>query len=188
MRHRIFIAINLPEEIKTALSNYRIKWPELPCRWVKKENLHITLAFLGYLTDEELIEVINLTEKIASNFSPFNVLLKKICYAPPNKIPPKMVWVLGEKSAQLLKLQKELVREIQGTIKVLRNEDWNFSPHVTLGRIRAWQFKQIEPEERPEIEEDLNLQFRVNSIEVMESFLKRGGAEYEVLETCKFSK
>jgi len=188
MRHRIFIAINLPEEIKTTLSNYQIKWPDLPCRWVKKENLHITLAFLGYLTDEELVRVINLTKKTVLNFYPFTVLLNKICYAPPNKIPPKMVWALGEKSAQLLKLQKELVKEIQGSIKMLKNEDRDFTPHVTLGRIKAWQFRQIEPEERPQVEEDINLQFRVGSIEVMESYLKRGGAEYEILETCKFSK
>ena len=188
MKHRIFIAINLPKEIKTTLSNYQIKWPDLPCRWVKKENLHITLAFLGYLTDEELVEVIKLTKKTASNFSPFNVLINKICYAPPNKFSPKMVWVLTEKSAPLLELQKELVKEIQNSIKTLKNEDRDFTPHITLGRIKAWQFRQIDPEERPQIEEDIDLRFKVTSIEVMESFLKRGGPKYEILESCKLSK
>lgn len=64
MRHRVFIAINLPEDIKQKLSEYEIKWPELPCRWTKKENLHITLAFLGYTTDEELVEVCKITKEV----------------------------------------------------------------------------------------------------------------------------
>ena len=60
MRHRIFIAINLPEDIKKKLTDYQAKWLELPCRWTKKENLHITLMFLGYLSDEELLEILKI--------------------------------------------------------------------------------------------------------------------------------
>ena len=52
-RRRIFIAINLPEDIKRELAAYDQKWSDLPVRWTEKENLHITLEFLGYLTDEE---------------------------------------------------------------------------------------------------------------------------------------
>ncbi len=72
-----------------------------------------------------------------------------------------MIWVVGEKIEEL-----------------------NFSPHITLGRIRTWEFRRIEPEERPEVNEEINLNFEVNSIEVMESTLKRGGAEYTILESC----
>ena len=59
-----------------------------------------------------------------------------------------------------------------------------YIPHITLGRIKQWEFRQIEPEERPKIEEEISLSFEVNSIEVMESDLKRGGAEYTVLESA----
>lgn len=160
MHHRIFIAINLPEDIKKELSAFQEKWPELPCRWTKKENLHITLEFLGYLTDEELIELCQKTKEMASGKMVFNIHLNKICYGPPNKKPPRMVWVVGEKI-----------------------KEFNFIPHITLGRIKTWEFGQIEPEERPEINEDISLSFEVNSIEVMESQLKRGGSEYTVLES-----
>ncbi|PIX88575.1 MAG: hypothetical protein COZ30_00470, partial [Candidatus Nealsonbacteria bacterium CG_4_10_14_3_um_filter_36_16] len=58
--------------------------------------------------------------------------------------------------------------------------------HITLGRIKQWEFRQIEPEERPEVNEEINLTFEVNSIEVMESELKRGGSEYTILESFPF--
>ena len=163
MRHRIFIAINLPEDIKEKLVNYQRKWPELPIRWIKKDNLHITLEFLGYLSDDEISKVCQNTKKLASKRKPFSITFNKIFYGPPKKMPPRMVWVVGEKI-----------------------QEFDLSPHVTLGRIRAWEFRQIEPEERPKVEEEINLSFEVNSIEVMESVLKKGGPKYTILESCKF--
>jgi len=43
---RIFIAINLPKQIKKQLAQFQENWPDLPARWLKKETLHITLGFL----------------------------------------------------------------------------------------------------------------------------------------------
>ena len=56
-----------------------------------------------------------------------------------------------------------------------------YSPHITLARIKTWEFRRLE--DRPEIDEPIDLTFEVNSFEIMESFLKRSGAEYEVLES-----
>jgi len=185
MRHRIFIAINLPEDIKKELSSFQSKWPELPCRWTKKENSHITLMFLGYLSDEELLEVINITKEVASRNQSFSINLIKICYGPPKKMPPRMVWAEGEKSEELGKLQKDLENSLlSSSFKGLPEPEARpYTPHITLGRIRAWEFRQIEPEERPIVDEDVSLSFEVNSIEVMESQLKREGSEYTILES-----
>ncbi len=185
MRHRIFIAINLPEDVKKKLSDYQSKWLELLCRWTKKENLHITLAFLGYLSDEELLEVINLTKEATSKNHSFSINLKKIIYGPPRKTPPRMVWVEGEKSEELGKLQRDLENSLSGSSAGLENEEGRgYTPHITLGRLKQWEFRQIEPEERPEINEEINLSFEVNSIEVMESELKKVGPDYTILESC----
>jgi len=162
---RVFIAINLPEEIKKELISFQSKWLELPCRWTKKENLHITLEFLGYLTDEELIELCQKTKEMASSKKAFSIRLNKICYGPPDKKPPRMVWAIGEKI-----------------------KEFNFTPHITLGRIRVWEFRQIEPEERPIVEEEISLNFEVKSIDLMESKLKRSGAEYTILESIPLPK
>jgi len=183
MTHRrIFIAINLPENIKKEISNYQLKWLELPIRWVKKENLHITLSFLGYLTDEELLEVLKISEETALKHKSFIINLNRIIYGPP-KQPPRMVWVEGEKSEELGKMQKDLESSLSG--QGTHEESRAYAPHITLARINQWEFRKIEPEERPEINEEINLSFEVNSIDVMESRLKKGGPEYSILESCQ---
>ena len=206
MKHRIFIAINLPEDIKKRLEDYQGKWPDLPIRWTKKENLHITLVFLGYLTDDELLEICKITKEVASRHQPFSINLNKIYYGPPKKMPysetssltgrlakgenrpPRMIWVEGEKSAELGKLQNNLGNSLLSSVALAKeditSDNRPYAPHITLGRIKTWEFRQIEPEERPLVDEEINLIFEVNSIEVMESKLKRGGAEYSILESC----
>ena len=158
-RHRIFIAINLPGDVKKGLAFHAEKWPDLPARWTKKDNLHITLEFLGNVSDEELLDVLKDTQELTEKHTSFNIKLDKICYGPLGK-SPRMVWAVGPKIEEL-----------------------NLTPHITLARIRKWDWNRIEPDERPQIDEDINLEFEVNSIEVMESVLKKGGPEYIILES-----
>lgn len=182
MGRRIFLALNLPEEIKKKLVEYQEKWPGLPVRWTRKENLHITLIFLGYLSDQELSELCRICQEVASRNFSFTVNLKKIIYAPPKKMPPRMIWIAGEKSKEFIQLREDLEKSLFTSNKIsFSPEERDFSPHITLGRIRAWEFRKIEPEERPEMNEEIDLSFGVNSLEVMESQLKRGGAEYTIL-------
>ena len=183
MRHRIFVAINLPEDIKRKLVDYQEKWPELPARWTKPENLHITLAFLGYLSDEELLELCKITEEVAQRNNSFSLNLNKICYGPPKKTPPRMVWVEGEKSKESANLKDDLEASLMEKVRY-SPEKRAFTPHITLGRIRGWEWHRIDPEERPEVEQDISLTFEVHSVEVMESQLKKGGPEYVILESC----
>ncbi len=201
--NRVFIAINLPEDIKKKLKSYKFQWPELPCHWTKRENLHITLAFLGYVSDEEFLKIIQIVKEIALKHNSFLIKLNKICYGPSQgqtlKKPIRMVWAEGEKSEELGKLQKDLENSLFSTnlpadssAEILSEtktgiQTRKYSPHITLARIKQLEFRRIEPESRPEINEEINLNFEVNSIEVMESRLKRDGAEYIVLESISLA-
>ena len=183
MKHRVFIAINLPQDIKKRIFGYQEKWPELPARWTKEHNLHITLLFLGDISDEDLGEVCKITEKVALKHKPFSINLKNISYGPPKKMPPRMVWVKGEMSKDSSSLKDDLEDSLIGGGVRFSSENRGFSPHITLGRIRTWELRNMELEEIPEISEEINLNFEVNSIEVMGSQLKKGGPEYIVLES-----
>jgi len=190
MNHRIFIAINLPKDIKTQLLNYQKELKNLPIRWVKEDNLHITLIFLGYLKDEQVAEVCKKSKEVVQKNAPFLINLTEICYGPPQKMPPRMVWVTGEKSQELANLKDNLEKELLGGpgLNNLKTEARAFSPHITLGRIRQWEWLRIDPEERPQVEKEFSLSFEVQSIEVMESQLKRGGVEYTILESARLKE
>jgi 2'-5' RNA ligase len=183
MRNRIFIAINLPEDLKKQLTDQQYKWLDLPCRWTKPDNLHITLSFLGDLSDEELPEICRICSEVAQRHTRFSVKLNKITYGPTGK-SPRMVWVGEDENDYLSDLQKDLEGSLAGlSIKEVKEDSRHFTSHITLGRLKQWEFRTIESEERPQINEEINLSFEVKSIEIMNSQLKRGGPEYGALES-----
>lgn len=181
-KHRVFIAINLPEHIKKELSKYSERWLELPAKWTAQDNLHITLEFLGDLTDQEIADACQIVKEVSERNKVFSINLNKIIYGPPKKMPPRMVWAEGEKSEELYDLRKDLQEELVEKIN-FRPEARGFVPHITLARISEWEFKKFDPEERPEVNEDIDLVFSVDSVDVMESVLRRGGPQYTILES-----
>ncbi len=181
-KYRVFIAINLPEDVKKELVGYQKKWSDLPARWVSRDNLHITLVFLGYLTDVELGEVCMIVKEVAQKYNSFDINLNKVIYGPVGKNPPRMIWVEVERLKELSFLKKDLEGELLNPIG-FRPEARTFNLHITLARIKLLEFRSINPEERPEVNEDLNLNFSVESIEVMESQLKRPGTVYTIMES-----
>ena len=181
-RHRIFIAINLPGDIKKLLARKEQQWKEIPAKWVEEENLHITLVFLGDLTDIELGEAVMAVKSVAAQHEPFEIKLEKIAYGPDEKIPPKFIWVSGQKSKELSVLKNGVQDALLEKINFLP-EHRAFTPHVTLARIKTMEWRAIEPEERPQVEESIDVGFTVESIEVMESHLAKSGPQYTVIES-----
>jgi len=200
--HRIFIAVNLPENLRRYLAEFSRKWPELPAKWAKPENLHVTLSFLGNTNDEELSEICQSAIKVAQRHDPFVLGLDCIVYGPQNEFPrrqkegdisryPRMVWAVGEKSQEIGNLQKDLessLFEFSGARYRKDDPDYAFCPHVTLARLIQTDLRRMDPEEIPTIEEKIAKTFTAESIEVMESELRRGGPIYTVLESAKLGQ
>ena len=144
--YRVFIAINFPTEIKEMLSGYQKRWQDLPTQWTSPENLHITLAFLGNITDQEIGEVCMAVKKVAETTESFNLTLESIGYGPTNKMPYKMVWLRGQKSKELSSLKNQLDEELMEVIN-FKPDHKGFSPHVTLARINQMQLRNMDLEE-----------------------------------------
>lgn len=182
MKKRVFIAINLPDNIKNKLEEIQRKTENsfsyfngfCPINWTRKNSLHITLLFLGNIETEDLFYIFEKLEAITKNTEPFEINLNSIFYSPIDN--PRMVWVSGEKTKEVKNFQEAILKEL------FNRGNKEFNLHITLGRIKQWQFKKINKEEVPELEQ-INLRFKVNSIEVMESELKRGGAVYTPLKS-----
>lgn len=176
MKRRLFIAINLPEGVRKKLAEYQGKWINLPndkIRWVKKYNLHITLVFVGYVSDDEMYEIINTVKETAKKHEPFMINLERIILGPPNRTP-RMFWAEGEKSQELADLQGDL----QEKIEQRHGARHAFRPHVNLARFKQGLLTA-------QVNEPLKSQIPVETIEVMQSILKRTGAEYSILESVE---
>lgn len=186
MPHRVFVAINLPQAIREKLYQARDQYPDLPCRWTKKENLHVTLSFLGYVGDEEVLRICEICREIAQRHEPFYLEIKKLVYGPPGK-PARLVWALGEPSLKLGRLQGELENAFFDKANP-RENNGAFTSHVTLARIKEWEWRKMEPEEKPVLDQEISLKFEILSIEIMESQLKKEGPEYAVLESLPLGK
>ena len=183
MRRRIFVAINLPENIKKRLVEFKERWFDLPVRWTKKDSLHLTLVFIGYVGESGLYEVCRTVRNVAQNFEPFFLTYDKIIYGPPGH-PPRMIWLLGRVNQTLAEIKQkteESLLEIEN-LNSFRLERRPFSPHITLARIKNQDWG--ETKNLPKIEQDFKATLSVTTIDVMESDLRGDGAEYTILESC----
>ena len=200
MKKRIFIAINLPEDVRTVLVEYQNKYKDvIPASWTKPENLHITLLFIGDAEEEGIPEIKKTIQDVVVQQKSFSLTLNRNCYGPPQIIPPqtvvvqrieppRMIWAIGEKSEKFNLLCDKLEEALASSPKIrFKPENRENILHITLARIKEWEWRRIEPDERPEIEEDINLSFEVKSVELMESKLKRTGPEYITLESYKLN-
>lgn len=188
---RIFVAINLPEEIREKLADIQEEiiamYPENSgikmAKWVKKENLHITLLYIGEVLDKTEPRTKKVLKEIVENYGPISITFNKVSYGPDNKIPPKLVWVKLAENPELAKLAKEIKAKMVERSILEKPDKRPFQGHITLGRIRQWQWKNIDPTERPNIEQGLDISFTAESVELMESKLRKEGAEYNVVQS-----
>lgn len=185
MLQRIFIAINLPEEIKKELLSIQDQYLEIPARWTKLENLHVTLAFLGNRDEKEIVKVIDTVKELSKNYKPFSLSLKDISYGPSLK-NPKMIWRKIELSNELRIIKTDIEQSLSENINFELDKK-GFNPHITLARLRIWDFQKMNPEERTIQQPNQDLSFNVKSIDIMQSVLKKTGAEYTILESIKLA-
>lgn len=198
MKKRVFIAVNLPDYLKKKLVEFQVKWADLPFRWTGESNLHLTLVFVGYVTDDQLFEICKITRQTAKTQEPFEIKFSRICYGPPASPnppewrrgepgkPARMVWLQGEASPALAGLKGRLEEFLfqSGDSGYFEKENRPLKPHITLGRLKLGH----RASELPLLDEKVDYGFFVESIEVMESTLKRGGAEYTILESVPLGK
>ncbi|QWV93419.1 RNA 2',3'-cyclic phosphodiesterase [Geomonas oryzisoli] len=126
---RLFIAVELPGDIKAALSSFRDEIPGL--RWVPPDQIHLTLRFLG----DVLPQTCAMLKKnlAAVSFTPFPLTLRGVGHFPPHG-HPRVLWVGLEESRALLSLQQQVEAAVVGAGIV--PEERGFSPHITLARIK----------------------------------------------------
>jgi RNA 2',3'-cyclic 3'-phosphodiesterase len=153
--------------------HYRLRYEKI--NWAQTDLMHITLNFLGDTEDNLLPGIINSIESITDGFDPFDLVLKSIGIFK-NIRDPRVLWIGCEKSTAI----ENLKNKIDTIMKILGFdvEKRMFSPHATLGRIKALrqvnQLNQIITQYMDTIFQN----HKIDHVVFYESILKPEGAEY----------
>ena len=139
---RTFIAIELSKDIRETLAQIQshLKYSCADIKWIEKENIHLTLKFLGEIPDKKLQQVKSTLEIVGKETSPFEISLKDIG-AFPNINYPRVIWVGLDKGADESKVFAQMINE--EVLKIgFQKEPRPFAPHLTIGRVRSPKNKE----------------------------------------------
>ncbi len=143
---RVFIAIDIDDKTRKAIADLqkqiasKVSVKKGNLKWVEPNNIHLTLKFLGEISDEQLEEVKEITNTVAQAHQKFNLEIESVGSFPPTGSQKgggrsaKVVWVgAGKGTDALLALQKDLDDLLvqAGYPK----EEREFSAHLTLCRV-----------------------------------------------------
>lgn len=181
---RTFIAINLNQEIKKTLSLLIDELDMLDkgkkkIRWVKQEGKHLTLKFLGEISQEKALEIKNVLEVISEKFKPFILKIKGTGRFPPGGKNARVLWVGIEEEKTLFALQSQLEGEMEKL--GFPREQRKFRPHLTLGRVKTFSSLRETLLLIDKYRERNFGEMEVEKITFIKSVLKPTGAEYSVI-------
>lgn len=172
---RLFIAVNFVEKTKAALwqAAQRLEENAVSGNFTRRENMHLTLAFIGETQKLPLVK--EAMEEI--NGAPFDLRMGGL--GRFKRQGGDILWLGVEKCAELTRIQTGLTRSLLQ--KGFAVEQREFRPHLTLGR----QVVLREPFRQKDWEQATGtLVQRVARIDLMES--KRVGGT--LVYTCLYSK
>ena len=107
---RKFIAIELDNTIKDNVSALiqKLDTGDRNIRWIKPQGMHLTLKFLGEVSENKIIEVKSVLGSIAKDYSRFPLSLKGTGTFPPAARVPRVVWIGIEKNEFLQDIQDRM--------------------------------------------------------------------------------
>ena len=181
---RMFIAVEIPEDIRRSLGEYAniLKRLVPNVKWVSAENMHLTMKFLGEVDEKRIAEITEFSKLALKGFGSFTVEFSHLGFFP-NARSPRVIWI-GTSGAvdRLLELYQDLEESLE---KIgFDREAKMFSPHLTIGRAKH-QAQIVVPSCIPEFEE---VSFEVKGISLIKSTLTPQGPLYETLSDMPFGE
>ena len=94
MAIRSFLAFEIPPDMKEAITGVleEIRRSNLDIRWVKVDNIHLTVVFIGSIREEDLPEIRAAVGPVCSRYGPFDISLKGPGFFP-NARRPRVIWI-----------------------------------------------------------------------------------------------
>ena len=170
---RLFVSVDFTEEI---IKEVQAWFPELK-GWKKVRNhqIHLTLAFLGECTDEQLSIIHQELSKI--KFEAFTVTIQGLS-AFPNEKFPRVIWAGIEPEPELMQLQAKVYNRLQDYINTKNSH--TYIPHLTLARKKSRRGKSQTAKQFLNTDTPV-LKMIVKEFNLKKSILKSTGSEHEIL-------
>ena len=179
---RTFLCFPVPMEVRSKKNMLYSTLEGSPAQinWVKNDNLHLTLKFIGFTTESQISKIKNILSRITIEYKPFQLVINNTgCL--PKKERPRTLFLGVEGQINIL---KDLVQNIETEFeKIDIEKDRNdFFPHITLARIKYPQ------NHTPDIDLFLKssydpIDLSLDRVQFFSSELLPSGAIYTLLKT-----
>ena len=177
---RSFIAIEIPEEIKKAISSIQNELKKSLGKvsnisWARPETTHLTLKFLGDVPEEKIRSTEEALRLSARGIKAFNISVTGLG-GFPNLEVPRVLWAGTFESAEL----KNLHAAIEGSLYAIgfEKDEKPFTPHLTLARIKSpFEGKKLSKAIK-ELGTDIKADFIADSVILFKSELDSKGAAH----------
>jgi 2'-5' RNA ligase len=187
---RLFVALEIPaavrgqfgaliNELRALESKSSAKKP----RWVRPENLHVTLKFIGHI-EPATLDPIRATLANVRSEAPVDLRFRGLGFFP-NARRPRVLWADTAASQNLASIAGDVDASLARL--GMPAEDRAFTPHLTLARCEP---SGISTALSAAVERDAARDFgglRTNQFHLIESKLKPSGAEYTTLQSFVFA-
>ena len=171
---RLFVALNLPDEVSDYLKSLQAQLPSAKMNLAK--DFHLTLQFLGDVSVDQVMEIKSALYHVFMPYLKFK--LGKIgVFKSRGEV--KVVWAGLEFPEELMRVHSEIEEQLA---PLGFFNDKAFKPHLTLARVKECG---VDFESELNGIEVLEKEFEVSEFELMESHLSPEGAKYEIIETFK---
>ena len=182
---RLFVAIEIPTDIRERFANFlselRAIAPKV--KWVRPENLHVTLKFLGPTDPAKLAAIKDSLGNVRSP-QPASLDLRGLGFFP-NERRPRVFWAGLHPSSNLATLATDIDKASFELGFPLENRA--FAPHLTLARLDPPKLPSNLLEATRERCDRSFGSFTAREFHLIESKLKPTGAEYTKLHSFLFS-
>ncbi len=134
---RAFIAFELNSETKNALKDIQkhLEESEAHIKWVKPENIHLTIKFLGNISVNQIDNIKNILHGVLDHEPSWSISIIEVG-AFPRIENPKVIWAGLEQGREPI---IRIAKSIDDRLKEIgfEKEKRPFQAHITLGRVRS---------------------------------------------------
>jgi 2'-5' RNA ligase len=183
---RAFIAIDLPESVKSFLSEAQeaLKSYGFGVKWVRPQNIHLTLKFLGDTAAADTDKIVE-AMTLAANNCPIVSLTAKGIGVFPNVRRPRVIWAgLNGQIEVLANLQQTLNAHLANL--GFATDTRAFKSHLTLGRVKGKIASDRMLAAIDKLKELESESFETREVILFKSELRPSGAVYTKVQRIDF--